>query len=137
MDRTRLKVRLVAKESDRRFPYRDSEGKLTIGVGRNLEGKPLSDVVVRLLLDEDIDEAEAGAKTFPWYAALDDTRQRVVVEMIFNLGLSRFTKFKRTLAYLAAGMYDAAADEMVDSKWAAQVGKRAAELAEMMQTGKG
>ena len=137
MDRTRLKVRLVAKEGDRRFPYRDTEGHLTIGVGHNLDGRPLSDAVARQLLDEDIDIAETAAKRYAWYDALDDTRQRVVVEMIFNLGAVRFANFRQTLAYLTAGMYGAAADEMLDSKWAKQVHGRATELAEMMRTGKG
>lgn len=147
MNRTLLKVRLVAKERDCRYPYDDATGKrpvlptggkLTIGVGRNLEAKPLSDAVVALMLNEDIDEAEAACrKRFAWYDALDDTRQRVVVEMMFNLGETRLLKFKQTLAYLAAGMYGAASDAMLDSKWATQVGKRANELAEMMKTGKG
>ena len=66
---------------------------------------------------------------------LGDVRQAVVVDMSFNLGLTRFSQFTQTLKAISAGNYAAASSYMLDSKWARQVGPRAQRLAKMMRTG--
>ena len=66
---------------------------------------------------------------------LDPVRRAVIVNMIFNLGISKFLGFRKTLVYVRAGEYEKAAKEMLNSKWAGQVGRRATELAKMMRTG--
>ncbi len=138
MDRTRLKVQLVKHEGLRLKPYRDPVGKLTIGVGRNLDDTGLRSDEVQLMLDNDIAEVEESlALALPFWSQLDDARQRVLTNMAFNLGTLGLLKFKRTLAHVAAGEYHAAADEMLNSTWAKQVGNRALELSAMMRTGKG
>lgn len=138
MDRLKLKVQLVKHEGLRLKPYRDTVGKLTIGVGRNLDDVGISKDEAAMMLDADITKVDqALGNALPWWDALDDVRQRVLANMAFNLGVLGLLKFKRTLARVAAGDYSAAADEMLSSKWAAQVGARATELAAMMKTGKG
>jgi len=115
--------------------YQDSEGIYTIGVGHNLESKGISEAVCDLMLEEDINEAIDDADTFRWFEDLTDPRRAVVVDMIFNLGLTRFSGFKKTIQFLENGLYQSAAKEMLDSRWANQVGRRAIRLSEIMRTG--
>lgn len=130
-----LEDMLIRHEGLRLKPYRDSVGKLTIGVGRNLDDVGITEEEARYLLKNDIQKAVAEAKRFPWYAKLNNPRKQAIIDMIYNLGASRFLGFKKMLAALEAGDYEAAAREMLDSKWAQQVGRRATELAEIMRTG--
>ena len=131
---SRLKSMLVKDEGYRERPYEDSEGVLTIGVGRNLE-KGLSFPEVMHLLENDISEARMGAERLAWVHKLNDARKDVVLSMIFNLGLAGFLEFKKTIAAIRVGDYATAAREMLDSKWARQIGERAVRLASMMRTG--
>lgn len=130
-----LEDMLIRHEGLRLKPYRDSVGKLTIGVGRNLDDVGITEEEARYLLKNDIQKAVVEAKRFRWYAKLNNPRKQAIIDMIFNLGPSRFLGFKKMLAALEAGDYEAAAREMLDSKWAQQVGRRATELAEIMRTG--
>ncbi|MBE7415099.1 MAG: lysozyme [Deltaproteobacteria bacterium] len=132
-----FKELLVKHEGLRLKPYRCTAGKLTIGVGRNLEDRGISNDEAMLLLDNDIEQTLRECRTFPWFEQLDNVRQAVVASMVFNLGLSKFQKFKKTIAALEAGDYAEAAREMVLSDWFTQVGKRGPELMEMMRTGRG
>lgn len=117
------------------YPYTDTTGHITIGWGRNLTGKGISTATAEALLDEDLDDAVAGAASFPWFARLDAVRQEVVAEMVFNLGLPKFQQFKATMAAIAAGDYHKASEQMLKSLWAKQVGQRARTLARMMKEG--
>ena len=116
-------------------PYKDSVGKLTIGIGRNLDDVGISRDEAIYLLKNDIQKVVADAKTFPWYDGLNNSRKQVVLNMIFNLGLTRFSKFSNTISCISRGEYTEAAKEMLDSTWAKQVGKRATELAQIMERG--
>lgn len=132
-DRLKRKEGTV-KRKGRHMPYVDSVGKLTIGWGRNLTDRGLSDDEAELLLENDMADALGEARTaFPWFSTLDPIRQEVVAEMVFNLGLPKLRGFRRTLTAMAEGK-DVAADYMLDSLWARQVGKRAHELAQMWRT---
>jgi lysozyme len=126
---------LKRDEGVRFFPYKDTVGKWTIGVGRNLSDNGLSEDEVEYILANDLRRTEIEAKTFPWYDALDDVRQAVVLSMIFNMGLTRWKGFYNTIRAIERHDYEAAAINMVASKWARQVGERANRLAAMMRTG--
>ena len=118
--------------------YEDSRGYLTIGVGRLIDkklGGGLSDDEIDYLLANDIKRCQAEAETYEWFAGLNEPRQAVVISLLFNLGKPRYDGFKASQAAIAAGDYATAAEEMLDSKWAAQVGKRADEMAAMMFSG--
>jgi len=133
-----LRGLLIRHEGEKLEPYYDSEGILTIGVGRNLTRKPaISHPEAMLMLDNDIEDAEQDlANAFPWLVSKDDgVRHDVLVNMVFNLGIYRFKGFKKMIAAYERDDYEGAAREMLDSKWATQVGKRANELARMMITG--
>jgi len=131
-----LEKELERDEGRRNKPYRDTVGKLTIGIGRNLEDKPLSEAAITFLFNEDIEEVEKGLdKHLPWWRELSDARQRVLVNMAFNLGVFGLLGFKNTLAMVKAGNYKGAAAGMLNSKWARQVGQRAFRLSRMMEHG--
>jgi len=134
-DREKLKVQVMRHEGIRLKPYVDTDTKLTIGVGRNLTDKGLSHDEAQFLLENDLDECLADCQTFPWFADLDGVRQRVVVDMRFNLGPGRLRSFKNTLAAIERGEFSFAAVNMLKSQWAKQVGQRAVRLARMMETG--
>jgi lysozyme len=122
-------------EGRRRFPYVDTVGKTSVGVGRNLTDKGLSDSEIDYLLMNDIRECTDDLKTFLWWDDLDDVRRNVLIDMRFNLGPSRFRQFKATLAAVAMGDYVTASDQMRKSKWYRQVKSRGERLARMMSTG--
>jgi len=127
---------LERDEGRRRKPYRCTADKLSIGLGRNLEDVGLSDDEIDYLALNDVARVRADLdKNAPWWRELDPVRQRVVQNMCFNLGWPRLAKFKDTLTAMKARRWDAAADGMLDSLWARQVGDRAKRLARMMRTG--
>ena len=133
----KLTEMLVDHEGMRRKPYRCTAGKLTIGVGRNLDDRGISPDEAMYMLANDIrDSRRELSAAFPWFDKLDDVRQAVLIDMCVNLGLSRLQGFRNTLALIGVGKYEAAAQEMLDSKWAEQVGRRAQRLSRMMSTGR-
>lgn len=131
-----VRAQLRIDEDVRLKPYRDSVGKLTIGVGRNLDDKGLRPDEVNLMLDNDIIEAEADCRVlFENFDGLSDNRKAVLVNMAFNLGRTRLLDFKNFRAAVNARNYMVAAEEMLNSKWASQVGMRAVRLSTQMRDG--
>lgn len=129
---------LIADEGLRFKPYTDTRGKLTIGVGRNLTDVGITSTEAMLLLEGDLDRTRTGVRmALPWFDRLNASRQRVLLNMAFNLGVSGLLGFKQMLADCQAGDYDGAANEMLASVWASQVGQRAVRLAQQMRTGQG
>ena len=128
---------LEVDEGFRKKPYKCTADKTTIGIGRNLDDVGISRDEAVYLLKNDIKAAVEQAEKFYWYHDLSPMRKRVIVNMIFNLGITRFRKFKKTIKYLEVGDYQSASTEMLDSAWAKQVGPRATRLSQMMRKGKG
>lgn len=127
---------LIYHEGLRLRPYRDAGSKLTIGVGRNLDDSGITKEEALVLLKNDIKRASNELdQKLPWWKSLSGTRQKVLISMVFNLGISGLLKFHGMLAALQDGDYSGAAEHMLASKWASQVGTRAFELAYMMENG--
>lgn len=122
-------------EGVRNFPYEDSVGKLTIGVGRNLDDVGLSGEEIRMLKKNDMQHVMRECLNLPYWDELNDARKMVVADMVFNLGMPRFKGFVYTNEALKRGDYIDAAAEMVDSKWYRQTGRRAIKLVDMMVSG--
>lgn len=146
IDRQKLRAQLAQHEGFRPFVYDDATGKpvavgsqirgtLTIGVGRNLEDKGLSEDEINYLLDNDISDCIAAAQTFPWYKNIDAVRQAVVIELIFNLGLKRFQSFKKFIQFTSEQRWVHAADELKNSLWYEQVKQRGKTLHQQFLTG--
>lgn len=128
------KEQLKADEGFRSKVYRCSEGVQTIGYGRNLESKGVTQQEAEQMLDNDIRDADNECRRrIPCYPYLDDDRQGVVLNMLFNLGWPRLQRFTRFLKALEQRDYAKAADEMLDSLWHEQVGARAERLAARMR----
>jgi len=116
--------------------YRDSLGIMTIGYGRNLDERGISEDEARYLLANDVaDHRNELIVHLPWVQGLDEVRQAALVDMAFNIGIPRLMGFKKMLAACREKDWITAAKEMLDSRWAEQVGFRAVELAEMMKSG--
>jgi lysozyme len=131
-----LEEQLIRDEALRLKPYKDSVGKLTIGVGRNLDDVGISQQEAMDLLANDIDNASAQLRTrLPWTISLDEVRRAALVNMAFNLGIGGLMQFHHFLAALEAGNYKLAASEMLESLWAKQVGPRAHRLSIQIETG--
>lgn len=135
MPNTKLKEMLIVHEGIRHHPYKDSVGKLTVGVGRCLDSNGLSDDEIDYLLDNDIARCKRELVKFPFYSSLNNARLDALLDMLFNLGLTRFSKFNKMILALNSGLWEVAAHEALDSKWARQVGKRADEIAMVIATG--
>lgn len=132
---TELRAHLEWAEGRRAKPYRDTVGKLTIGVGRCLDDVGLRDDEIDFLLGRDIESVLSTCSTLPYWTALDDVRRLVVCDLVFNLGLAGWRKFAKANAAITRGDYAAAADELQASKWYAQVGRRGKKLTDAMRTG--
>lgn len=121
-----------------------SGGKITGGVGWNFTDRGIPPKIVDALLDYAIDEVLAECGGLPYWNSLDDVRQLVVADLVYNLGLTRFRKFGNANTALGAGDYQRAADELQYrdgltkaelSPWYKQTKRRAVKLVEAMRTG--
>ena len=118
-------------------PYKCSAGKLTIGVGKNIEDNGITLEEAEYLLQNDIAEARSQLlHAFPWMGEFNDARISAMINFTFNVGIGTVKKFENTLSYMQSGEWDKAADEMMDSRWARQVGNRAIEVTDQIRTGK-
>lgn len=132
----KLKALLVQHESYKQFVYTDSTGHLTVGIGRNLSDRGVSTTEAFYLLDDDILYFTGKLNHFlPFFTKLSESRQIALVDMCFNLGIQGLLNFGKMISALEHGDYEDAAREMLDSKWAQQVGERATTLANIMRTG--
>ena len=138
MNIERLTDQLIIDEGLKLKPYRCSADKLTIGVGRNISegGLGLSKDEVDFLLVNDIKRVQDElTRNFSWFLDLNEARRDAMVDICFNLGLTRLRSFANALEAMSYGQYEIAANEFMDSRWSQQVGNRAVEVTEMIRTG--
>lgn len=134
MNAERLAGQLLADEGLKLKPYRCPAGKLTIGVGRNLDDRGITREEAMLLLKNDIADFWGRlCAAAPWVLAAPAPVQEALVNMAFNLGLAGLLGFTKTLALLKDRRYAEAAEAMLRSRWAGQVGARARRLAEAIR----
>lgn len=145
-----LKEMLIDEEGLRYEPYRCPAGKLTIGVGHNMDANPLPKGMqdelrqngklslqsILQLLEKDIDYAELDArKLFDGFNDFSVNRKAAVVDLLFNMGLGTFRKFVTTIASIRHGNWDAAAAGLTNSKWFKQVGHRGPKIVALIKNG--
>jgi lysozyme len=127
---------IIRHEGLRLKPYHDSAGKLSIGVGRNLDDKGIREDEAIMMLMHDISDATSDAAALvDNFHLLDEVRQRVLVDMAFNLGRTRLGTFRRMIEAVRNNRFEEAAAEMVNSRWYRQVGERGMRLEYMMRSG--
>lgn len=134
--RLKLKHRLMGEENVKLFPYTDSKGHLSIGMGRNLDTTGISMDEAMIMGDNDIMRSELDLWHYcPWYGNVDDVRKTVLIDMVFNEGIEHLLGFTKMIAAIKEKDFNTAAKEMIDSDWAKEVGKRATNLALIMEMG--
>lgn len=134
--RLKLKNLLVQHESYKQFPYTDTTGHLTIGIGRNLSERGISTNEALSLLDDDIFYFSSKLDSLlPYFSSLDDNRAIVLVDMCFNVGVRGLLEFKEMLKYIEEKDYEKASQEISNSKAAHQNINRYQQLAYIMKTG--
>ncbi len=153
-----LYLQILGHEDSRPYPYKDTAGHLTIGIGYNLDdldnqkvlakmgynvkevrsGKiRLTEPVIRELYDTSVAKATKDAnKWIPNLSEQPENVQKAVIDMSFNLGATKLNGFVKTREALINKDYKEAAKQMMDSKWAKQVGKRANTLSDMVRSAK-
>jgi lysozyme len=125
---------LIKHEGLKLHPYRCTAGKLTIGVGRNLEDRGITKGEALIMLEHDIaDFTKQLSERLFWFDTQPEFAKLVLIDMAFNLGLNGLLKFHNTLEHIKQGQYELAAKEMLLSKWAQQVKNRATELSEILK----
>ena len=116
--------------------YQCTAGKTTIGLGRNLDDYGITEEEAYYLAKNNINELEDELdRAIPWWRQLDDARQRALINLSYNVGTTTLLKFKKSLQYLEDGSYEEAAKEVLDSRWADQVGRRAIFISNVFLTG--
>ena len=129
---TELSDLIKRHEGLRLKPYTDTTGNITIGYGRNLTSNGITNLEAELMFEHDLAEAEDNIfKVFPHY--IPGRKWMALVDMMFNLGLTRFLTFKKMIAAIEQGDWEQASKEVLDSRYAEQVGQRAVEIAEMIR----
>tara|TARA_R100000353_G_scaffold47128_1_gene37589 strand:+ start:460 stop:945 length:486 start_codon:yes stop_codon:yes gene_type:complete len=153
---TELLDQLVLHEGLELLPYKDTLNIDTIGIGRNLEhrglseeelahiGKDISDICewgitkeqAYYLAENDVKIVEKEVcKSHPCVIELDEIRQRVIIDMAFNMGVPRLSKFVKMWKAIHEENFEEVKIQMLDSRWANQVGNRAVRLSNAMETG--
>ncbi len=122
-------------EGFRRHPYYCTANKLTIGYGRNLDDMGITQEEADMLLENDLKARKSAIKREIDTRYCNSARFAVLLNMAYNLGIEGLLAFKKSLAFVEAGSFEEAANEMLDSYWARQVPNRARELATQMRTG--
>ena len=117
--------------------YLDTMGKMSIGYGRNLTDRGISRAEADFMLTNDILMCKQELAAFDWYYGQPPNVKDALVNMCYNLGLTKLLKFKKMIAALAKHDYTQAAIEALDSRWARQVHDRATDIAVMMREGYG
>ena len=127
---------IKANEGLRLKPYKCTAGKLTIGYGRNLEDVGITVKEAEFMLETDITrvvEALDDIFSFRLFCTLSNSRQRALTDMMFNLGHTRFKKFKKMIRAIKAENFKQAARELLDSRYAKQVPSRAHKNADLLR----
>lgn len=133
MNYEQLKKDLIRHEALRLHPYLCSSDKLTIGVGRNLDDRGISEEEAMYLLDNDINICiRELMDNVPFYGRMPDDIKEILVNLTFNMGMPTLLKFQKMLGHVEAGRFEEASAELLNSRYAKQVKGRAVELASRM-----
>lgn len=133
-----LTKQLRDEEGEVLHAYTDSEGWLTIGIGRLLDKRKGGGITAEesaYLLSNDIAKFENQLdKSLPWWRELTEPRQAVILGMAFQIGVDGLLGFKNTLAMVKSGDYAGASENMLKSKWAQQTPARAKRMSDQMRS---
>lgn len=124
---------IMKHEGFRNKVYLCTAGKKTIGYGRNIEDRGVTRSEAQFMLDNDIEMCEEDCKDlFDNFNDLSEIRKAILIDMCYNLGRNRLSKFVNLRRAIDNSNWQIASKEMLNSLWAKQVGKRAERLSNMM-----
>ena len=127
--------RIKHHEGFRNRVYQCTEGYDTIGYGFAVKDLYLSEEVCDIILIEKIAELKLNiTKKFEWFEHSPDVIHNAVINMCYQMGISGFSKFKKTIYYLETEQYEEASTECLDSLWAKQTPHRAKEISEAISS---
>ena len=140
-----LREQLKVDEGVKYEIYKDHLGYPTFGIGHLItendpehgepDGTEISEDRVNEVFESDVSKFVSEAKIlFPDLDDLPEVAQQVIVNMAFNMGRPRLSKFKNFIAGVNDRDWVRAAEEMMDSRWADQVGARAVRLRNLILT---
>lgn len=127
-----VKDLVIAHESLRLKPYKCTAGKTTIGVGRNLDDRGISESEAMVLFQNDLADTLQHCSAYSWFKTLSEVRQAACIDLMFNIGPSRFAGFRNFIQAMSQKQWTWAAAELKDSKWYGQVGRRGPRLCSMI-----
>jgi len=133
MTEEKLKLWIKKCEGFRAYPYLDTVGKVTIGYGRNIDDNGISAKEAEFMLENDIARCKEELSHYNWYNYSPENVKAALINMCLNLGLTKLIGFKRMINALENGDYSTASMEALNSRWAAQVGNRAKDVALMIR----
>ena len=120
-------------EGFRSTVYQCTEGFDTIGYGFAIKDLKLSEEICDIILTEKLAKLQLDiSNKFEWFEDSPELVKDVVTNMCYQLGLSGFSKFKKTIYYLETEQYEEASLECLDSLWAKQTPNRAKDLSEQL-----
>jgi lysozyme len=127
----KLTEKLKFEEGFELMPYKDTVGKLTIGIGRCLDERGITMEEAEFILKTDIVIVMTELNdSFSWWTNLSEERQLIMCDLAFNLGLPKLKKFVKFLEAMEKAEWIKAHDELLDSNYADQVPNRAKRNAE-------
>ena len=134
---------LIRHEGLRLMPYKCPAGKLTIGVGHNIEDNGITEAEALFILSNDMQTADRElAEAFAWYPLLSDVRRAAMIDLAINMGMPTLQTFRKTMAFMRTRDYAEAAAELLrgtgaggKSRYYLQVGQRAETIAAMIKSG--
>lgn len=136
MNRGRLRAQLEQDEGRRSHLYKDTRGFWTIGVGHNLDANGLSNAAIDFIFNEDVDNFVMQLNNqLPWWNALPDHQQEVLVNLCFNMGIVEILGFPKFLGALRIGDSSTAANELINSKAYSEEPNRILRLANILRNG--
>ena len=125
-DKELIRKRLIDFEGLVLKSYVCPTGYTSVGVGRNLETNGITEEEAMYLLNNDIKTViKKLDKHWITWRKLPNTAQYVCIDLVFNMGINTFMSFRRTRSYMELNEWEKAGDELLDSKYAEQVGRRA------------
>lgn len=138
MDRERLMQRTMEAEGYRNHMYKCPADKWTIGVGHNIEDRGLSDAAIMFILNEDLDICEDELRgSLSFWDEMPGEVQEALMDLCFNMGIARLLQFRKTLKHLKERKWALAAEELLDSRYAATLPNRAAHNANLIRAAGG
>ena len=132
-----IRQQLIRDEGKHNKPYLDNDGNLTIGIGRNLDDRGISNAEAFFLFENDLRWVKGELiQRVPWFEQIDVVRQSVLINMAFNMGVPRLlAKNPKMLAAMKAKNWPLAAAELLNGPYKFQVGPRAYRLADQIEKG--